>query len=52
LKNGRGFVSVNNGEEFAVAISRALDVWRQEVFPPGSIGVRLERYRALRAESQ
>jgi hypothetical protein len=47
LGTGKGFVSVNNGQLFALAVARALDVWSAEVLSRGSIEVRLERRRAI-----
>lgn len=46
LKNGRGFVSVNNGEEFATAVSSGLDTWARPVydFSPAEV---LDQLRAL-----
>jgi hypothetical protein len=47
LKNGRGFVSVNDGPAFAEQLAQALDVWDREVVTPGSPAQRLEKVRVL-----
>ncbi|MFC3386911.1 hypothetical protein ACFOHP_33890 [Couchioplanes caeruleus subsp. azureus] len=52
MKGGKGFVSVNNGEEFAIMLARALDVVARDVHEPGSPQMRLERLRAQRANQE
>jgi hypothetical protein len=44
LGSGRGFVSVNNGQDFALAISKALDVWTPQL-SEAPLWVRLARHR-------
>jgi hypothetical protein len=48
LRNGRGFVSVNDGQHFAESIARGLEVWRTPV-EQAPLADRLARYKAAKA---